>query len=350
MSVEQPQPWTLRRVADLVGGALIGDGDVVIQRVGPVGEADEQAIGFLADRRYLAGAADSRAAAFLVTAEFADQVDPDRPRVVVDDGHRALQALLAAMYPPDRPTPGVHPTAILGRGVRLGHGVEVGPYAVLGSDTVIGDRSRIGAHAVIGDEARLGEDCEVHPHVVLYPRAIVGDRVILHAGARVGVDGFGYAWVDGGHQKVPQVGRCIIADDVEIGANTTIDRGSIGDTRVGHGTKLDNLVHLAHNVHLGPHCAAAAGVGIAGSTRIGTGVFMGGQAGVIGHLQVGDGAKVAAKAGVFRDVPPGETVSGTPSRPNRQFLRSRAAVERLPKLVARVKELEERLAALEKGR
>ncbi|MEQ9568691.1 MAG: UDP-3-O-(3-hydroxymyristoyl)glucosamine N-acyltransferase, partial [Longimicrobiales bacterium] len=279
----------------------------------------------------------------------ADQVDPERPRVVVDDGHRALQALLAAWHPPRPLRPGVHPTAVLGRGVVLGDEVEVGPYAVLEAGAVVGDRVRIGAHAVVGEGASVGDDSVLHPHVVLYPGSVVGARVILHAGVRLGVDGFGYAWVDGGHRKVPQVGRCVVDDDVEIGANSTVDRGSIGDTRVGSGTKLDNLVHLAHNVRTGPHCAAAALVGVAGSTRLGAGVFLGGQAGVIGHLELGEGVKVAAAAAVYRDVPPGTTVSGHPARPNREFLRSRAHLERLPKLVERVKELEARLEELERG-
>ncbi len=343
MTDHQQPAWTLAQVAEVTGGDLIGSGAMPITRVSPVGEAGPDALGFLADRRYLEAAATSEAGAFLVSEEFADQVNPDRPRIVVQDGHRALQALLVALHPSTAPTPGVHPTAVLGRGVRLGEDVEIGPYAVLEPGSVVGARSRVGAHVVVGRGAEIGDDCVLHPHVVLYPGARIGSRVILHAGARVGVDGFGYAWVDGGHKKVPQVGGCVVEDDVEIGANTTLDRGSIGDTRVGAGTKLDNLVHIAHNVQLGPHCAAAALVGIAGSTRLGAGVFLGGQAGVIGHLVLGDGVKVTAQAGVFRDIPSGETVAGTPARPNREFLRTRAGLERLPKLVERVRLLEARL-------
>lgn len=339
----------LAEVARITGGRVEGDGDVAVTRVAPVADAGPGELGFLADRRYVPAAAESRAGALLVAADLADHVPTDRPRVVVDDGHRALQALLAAWHPPRAPRPGVHPTAVLGRGVGLGEEVEVGPYAVLEPGCVLGDRVRVGAHAVVGEGVTVGDDSVLHPHVVLYPGTVVGARVILHAGARLGVDGFGYAWIDGAHRKVPQVGRCVVEDDVEIGANTTVDRGSIGDTRVGAGTKLDNLVHLAHNVRTGPHCAAAAMVGIAGSTRLGAGVFLGGQAGVIGHLEVGDGAKVAAAAAVFRDVPPGETVSGAPARPNREFLRSRAQVERLPRLLERVKALEARLDAMDGG-
>ncbi len=342
-------PFSLDRAAEITGGRVHGDGSIEVARIAPVADAGPDDMGFLADRRYLDDAEASRARALLVSTDLVDRLDTSRSMVVVDDGHVALQALLAHLHPPLAPVPGVHPTAVLERGVRLGSEVEIGPYVVLGAGVVVGDRTRIGAHSVLGAGAAVGSDSVLHPHVVLYAGTHVGDRVILHAGVRLGVDGFGYAWSAEGHLKVPQVGRCLIEDDVEIGANSTVDRGSIGDTRVGLGTKLDNLVHLAHNVQTGAHCAAAALVGIAGSTQVGSGVFFGGQAGAIGHLKLGDGARIAAAAAVYRDVPAGETVSGVPARPNREFLRARASLERLPKLVARVRELEDRLAALEEA-
>jgi UDP-3-O-[3-hydroxymyristoyl] glucosamine N-acyltransferase len=339
---------TLARVAELTGGRLEGDGSRRVAAVVPAAEAGEEDLAFLAARRYAAAARGSGAGAFLVSKELEDHVS-DRPRVVVTDGHRALQALLTALHPVEPPEAGVHPTAVLGRRVRLGEGVRIDPYVVLGDDAVVGDGSHLGAHVVLGDGSTVGAGCVLHPHVVLYPGTVVGDRVVLHAGARLGVDGFGWAEVDGVPRKVPQVGGCRVGDDVEVGANSTVDRGSIGSTVVEPHAKLDNLVHLAHNVRLGSGSLLAALVGIAGSTQVGRGVLMGGQAGVINHLRIGDGARIAAAAKVLRDVEAGEVASGHPARPNREYLRKQAHLSRLPRLVARLEELEERLARLEEG-
>lgn len=337
---------TLREVADLVGGRIVGDADVEIASVAPLDEARPDQLGFLAAKRYSRFAAESEAGAFLVSADLESAVEDGRTLVVVEDAHRALAALLRHLHPAEPEEAGIHPTAVVGKGVRLGEGVYLAPYAVIEDNAVIGDRCRIGAHAVVGTGAQLGRNCTLHPHVVLYPRTVLGDRVIVHAGTRLGVDGFGYTFEDGAHRKVPHVGRCVIEDDVEIGANTTVDRGSIGDTVVGRGAKLDNLIQLGHNVRVGELSLMASMVGVAGSTRIGKGVLMGGQAGVIGHLEIEDGAQVAAAARVMRDVSAGETVAGDPARPNREYLRTRAHVERLPRLLERVKALEKAVDAL----
>jgi UDP-3-O-[3-hydroxymyristoyl] glucosamine N-acyltransferase len=235
----------------------------------------------------------------------------------------------------------VHPTAVLGPDVRLGSDVSIGPYAVIDQGAELGDRVVIGAHACVGAGTRIDEDTVLHPQVVIYPGAEVGKRVILHAGVRLGVDGFGYVLDQGQHRKVPQVGRCVIGDDVEIGANTCLDRGSIGQTVVEDGAKLDNLVHLGHNVSVGSLSLLAAMVGVAGSTSIGKGVAAGGQVGINGHIHVGDGARLGGQAGVVKNVPPGATVSGYPARDHREYLRAMAQLFKLPDLVRRVRALEE---------
>lgn len=334
---------TAGEAAELVGGRLEGDRDLLLEDVAPLAQAGPGELGLLAARRYLSDLSSTEAGALLVSEELAEEAardDAPTTRVVVDDAHRALPALLERFHPaPDRPG-GVHPTAVLGAGVSLGSGVCVGPYAVLEAGVEVGDDARIGAHAVVGEGSRVGSESVLHPHVVLYPGTRIGRRVVLHAGVRVGVDGYGYVQEDGTHRKVPQVGICVVEDDVEIGANCTLDRGSIGRTVVGRGSKLDNLVHVGHNVELGPRCLLVAQVGIAGSSRLGEGVVCGGQSGVGGHVEVGDGARISARGGAVRNVEAGATVSGFPARDHRTFLRGTARLMKLPDLERRVRELE----------
>jgi UDP-3-O-[3-hydroxymyristoyl] glucosamine N-acyltransferase len=216
---------------------------------------------------------------------------------------------------------------------------------VVDEGAVIGPRTVVGPGCVVARGARVGADCLLHPRVVVEHGCVVGDRCILQAGAVVGGDGFGFASVAGVHHKVPQVGRAVLEDDVELGANTTVDRGSLGDTVVGRGSKVDNLVMIAHNVRLGQGCILAAQVGLAGSTHLGRYVVMGGQSGMAGHLEIGDGAQIAAKAAVFKDLAGGQLYSGIPARPFREWTRSQAAVARLQQLKDRVRELERRFEA-----
>lgn len=334
---------TLGEVAALVGGRVVGDPARTVHGVAPLASADVHHIAPFASARYRLDLAASRAGSLLVGAELEAGLDDGRPRVVVPDAHAALVPLLARLHPESPARPGVHPTALVGRDTRLGADVEVGAFVVLGDGCEIGDRVRIGAHGVVGERCRIGADAVLHAHVTLYPGARLGERVILHAGVRIGVDGFGYAFAGGVHRKVPQVGGCVVEDDVEVGANSTVDRGSIGDTVIGRGSKLDNLVHVGHNVRIGPHCILTGMVGIAGSTTIGAGVMFGGQSGVAGHLTVGDGARVGAKSAVLQDVPAGATVMGIPASAMGPMKRAFALVPRLP-------ELFRRLRALERGR
>jgi UDP-3-O-[3-hydroxymyristoyl] glucosamine N-acyltransferase len=342
-------PLTLGEASRLAGGRLEGDPDLLVTALAPVEEARCNELAFLAAKRYTRYARGSAAGAFLVSRELEAWV-AERPRVVVEEPHRALVLLLRRLHPQEPRCPAVHPTAVLGAGASLGAGVSVGPYAVVDEDAQVGDGTSVGAHAVVGARCRVGRRCTLHPQVVLYPGTVLGDGVIVHSGTVLGADGFGYAWFDGAHQRIPHVGRVVLGDDVEIGANAAVDRGSIGDTVVGRGTKVDNLVQIAHNVRLGEDSLLAGMVGIAGSARIGGGVWMGGQAGVGNHVEIGDGARLAAAAKALRDVPAGETVSGNPARPHREELQRQAHLGRLPGLLERVEALEVELAALRKGR
>jgi UDP-3-O-[3-hydroxymyristoyl] glucosamine N-acyltransferase len=323
-----------------VGGHLIGDAKLEIKGVSPLATAQGDQIALVMAVRYRADVPASQAGALLVAAGLEKGLDDTRPRVVVGDPHAALIPILEHLHPELPACAGVHLTAVLGCGVELGDGVEVGPYAVLGEGTKVGDRVRVGAHAVVGRGCRIGADSVLHPQVTLYPGVLVGERTIIHSGARIGADGFGYASSGEGHLKVPQVGGCIVEDDVEIGANACVDRGSIGDTVIGRGSKLDNLVHVAHNVCIGPHCVLTALVGIAGSTNVGAGVSFGGQSGVSGHLSIGDGARVGAKSAVFQDVPAGSTVVGIPASEHRPMMRAFTLFPRLPEMFRRLRALE----------
>jgi len=337
---------TLAEVAELVGGRLEGDAHVVLRDVAPLDEAGPDELGLLADKRYLERADRSRAGALLVTSELTGNLSVERSYVAVDDAHAALVPLLERFHPPSPWVAGIHPTATLGARIRLGEDVTIGPYAVVEDDCVVEDRCRIGPHVVLGRGSRVGEGTILHASVTLYPGTDIGRCVIVHAGCRIGVDGFGYAVEKGTFRKVPQVGGCVVEDDVEIGANTCIDRGSIGDTRIGKGCKLDNLVHVAHNVHVDQHSAMAAQVGIAGSTRIGRGVVMGGQSGAAGHIEIGDGTQVLARSGVLKSFGAGERVAGFPARDATGFFRATAQLSRLPELKKRLDRLEEEVRKL----
>ena len=341
-SGEGVRTLTASDIAAIVGGVLTGDGAATVQALAPLDRATSVDLSFLASARYAPLYQATKAGAVLIAPEFESMPTTAAARIVVAKPHDAMLTVLPRLYRAPRRQPGVHATARLGRGVTLGSDIAIGPYAVIGDGAVVGDRSWVDAHVVIGAGAVLGTDVRLYPGVTLYSGTTLGDRVIVHAGARLGSDVFGYVFRAGVHDKIPHVGRCIIEQDVEIGANTTIDRGSIDDTVVGAGTKIDNLVQVGHNVRIGRLCLIMAQVGIAGSARIGDGVILAGQAGLAGHITVGDRARVAAQAGAFGDIPAGETWSGYPARPHRQSLRASAALLRLADFMKKLERIVER--------
>ena len=326
-------------IARVVDGAVVGDGSATVTAVAPLDRAGATDVSFLASSRYVAQLAASRAGVVLVPPELAEAAGSPRARVIVKQPHEALLALLPLLYEPARRAPGIHPTAVLGRGVSLGADVTIGAYAVIGDGARLGARAWVDSHCVLGNAVEVGDDSHLFPGVTCYAGARIGRRVNVHGGARIGSDGFGYVYRDGAHQKLPHVGRCVIEDDVEIGANTTIDRGSIDDTVIGAGTKIDNLVHVGHNVRIGRLCLLMAQAGIAGSARLEDGCIVAGQAGLGGHITVGAGARIGGQAGVFGDVPAGQTWSGYPARPHREALRAQAALFKLPSLLRAIERL-----------
>jgi len=339
---------TLGDIARLIGAAIPADsGKQVIDGAASLARAGSGDISFLSNPRYARLLETTAASAVLVTP--GTPVPETAQALEVADPYVAFVRVLSLF---DTRTPaivasGIHDSAFIHPDAVLAEGVSVGPCAVIGAGVVIGPGATVGPGTVVLAGAKIGADCIVYPNVTIMDDCVVGDRVILHAGVVIGSDGFGFAPHEGTYVKIPQIGRVIIEDDVEIGACTCVDRAVFDDTVISRGAKLDNLIQVAHNVRIGPDTVIAAQTGISGSTEIGAGVRIGGQAGFAGHLKVGDGASVGAQAGVTKSVPPGETVSDYPAKPHAQALRIKASLRRLPDLLKTVKELERRIAELE---
>ena len=336
--------FTLRELARALHASLEGDAAAFVTGVAPLESAGPDQISFLVDLRYAEAAKASRAGAFLAGPEASDLPGPV---LRVRAPQQALIELLALFHPPADVAPGVAPSAVVARDASVAPTATVGPLAVIEAGAVIGPHVRIGPLAFVGAGAEVGEASVVHARVAVCAGVRLGKRVVVHPGAVIGADGFGYVFDGQAHRKIPQVGSVLIEDDVEIGANTTIDRATLGQTIVRRGTKLDNLVQVGHNVEIGAHSIIVAQVGISGSCRIGQGVVLAGQVGVADHLTIGDGAVVAAQSGLARDVGPREKVFGTPARPLLEAKRIFVLEGELPELVRRLRQAERRLAELE---
>jgi UDP-3-O-[3-hydroxymyristoyl] glucosamine N-acyltransferase len=334
----------LSEIAAILSGRLIGDSRVVIENVRGIDEAGEGDLTFVSNPKYLKKLETTRASGVLVSV---GTDSPGRNLVVVDDPYVSLGRILAVFYPEEHGSSGiakgafVHESAVVSEEATVHPGVYVGRRAGIEKGAVLYPG------VFIGDDAVVGEDSILYPHVAVYRRCLIGRRVILHAGVVIGGDGFGFARPGSENIKIPQVGIVRIDDDVEIGANTTIDRATMGKTWIQRGVKIDNLVQIAHNVVIGENSVIVAQVAIAGSTRLGRGVIVGGQAGIVGHIEIGDQVMVAGQAGVHDDIPAGHVVSGSPHRPHREWLRIEACVSRLPEMRQTIKALTKRIAVLE---
>jgi len=327
---------SLAEAAAIAGGTLQGGHpETRIAGVGPLDGAGPQEVSFLDNRRYAGQLATTKAGAVVLAADFADRLPAGVAAIVTKQPYLAFARIAAKLHPRPAPRPGIHPTAVIDPDATVGAGCEIGPYAVIAAGAEVGAGCVIGPHAVVGEGVILGEGCRIGAHVSV-SHCIAGRGVVLHPGARVGQEGFGFAVTpDGRFETMPQLGRVILGDAVEVGANSCVDRGSQGDTVLGAGTRLDNLVQIAHNVRTGQACVLVSQAGVSGSTTLGDGVQLGGQAGLTGHLSIGDRARIGAQAGVMNDIPAGTDVLGSPAWPAKDTLRAVAALRKLGQKPAR---------------
>lgn len=333
---------TIQEIADLVGGEVEGDGKTAINGASGIKEAQPGDVTFLANSRYQSLLKETNATCVIVQPS----VSVPKGKIVIrhESPSLAFAKIMEQLGPePVNYPPGIHPTAVIGKDVRLGKDVSIQPHVVIEDGAVIGDNTGIGAGVFIGRDTHIGSDSFIYPRVVVREGISIGNRCIIHSGTVIGSDGFGYATVRGIHHKIPQIGTVVIEDDVEIGANVTIDRARFDKTWIKKGTKIDNLVQIAHNVVIGENSIVVAQVGISGSTTIGNNVILAGQSGAAGHITIGDNAIVCGRAGVTKSVPVGQTVSGFPAAPHNKVKRLQALVNRLPKLYGKVLELEKRI-------
>lgn len=333
-------PYTALQIANLIGGTVIGDGNVSLSGIAPAVSARPGDLTFAENDQYFARAEQSAASAVLVDAEFASR---NKALIKVPNARIGFARAMSIFFPEQPFAAGIHPTAVIAPTARVAATAHIGAYCVIGENVRIGERAVLQGLNHVGNDCEVGEGTCLFPNVTLYPRTQIGRNVRIHAGTVIGSDGFGYVFDNGNHRKVPQVGNVMIQDEVEIGANVTIDRGALGPTIIGKGTKIDNLVQIAHNVTIGEHSLVVAQAGVAGSTRIGNYVTLAGQVGLAGHLKIGDRVTIAAQSGVMHDIPEGQKWFGSPAMPDRKMKRQVIAQQQLPELIRRVAELEKRL-------
>lgn len=338
--------YSVAEIAKWVDAKVDGNADLQIVSLAKIEDAGKTDLTFISNPRYEKQIHTTNAGAVLVALDFPQS---DKTLLRCADPYFAFMTLVQKLYGHTAPPPmGVHPTAVIAEDAVIAPGASIGPHVVIGAGCRVGDNTHIHPGVVLSAGVQIGADCVIYANVSIREKCRIANRVIIHCGAVIGSDGFGFAFRDGRYHKIPQMGIVVVEDDVEIGANTTIDRATLGETVIHAGAKLDNLIQIAHNVTVGEHTAIAAQAGVSGSTKIGKYVRVGGQAGVVGHIEVGDAAALGAQAGITKSVPPKAFVSGYPAREHMTAKREEASLAKLPELLKRVKRLEEELKKLEK--
>jgi UDP-3-O-[3-hydroxymyristoyl] glucosamine N-acyltransferase len=333
-------PFTTAEIAKLIGGEVIGDATATLKSFAPAENAQLGDLTFAENEDYFARAEQSAATAIIADRRFSSA---KKILIRVPNARVAFAKALALFFPEQKFAAGIHPTAVVAKSAQIDPTAHVGPHCA------VGERVRLGANSVlqggnfVGDDSKLGDEVNLFPNVTIYPRTEIGNRVRIHAGTVIGSDGFGYVLDNGMHRKVPQIGNVVIGDDVEIGSNVSVDRGALGSTVIGKGTKIDNLVQIAHNVEIGEHSIIVGQAGIAGSTKLGKYVVLAGQAGIAGHLKIGNQVTIAGQSGVMHDIPDGEKWLGSPAQLDKQTKRQMIAIQHLPDLLKRMAALEKKL-------
>ena len=329
--------YTATQIAEFIGGQVIGDGSTLLHRFAPVNSAEPGDLTFAENEAFFEKAIQSAASAILIDSDISTC---SKTCIRVPQARVGFAKALALFFPEPAFSPGIHPSAVVAPSSKIDSTAHVGPHCIVGERVEIGPRAVLQGLNFIGEDSAIGEDTRLFPNTTLYAGTRIGKRVRIHSGAALGSDGFGYVFDAGAHLKIPQVGTVIIHDDVEIGANTTIDRGAIEPTVIGRGTKIDNLVQIAHNVVVGEHSINVAQAGVAGSTKLGRYVILAGQVGVAGHLEIGDRVTVAAQSGVMHNIPDGQKWLGSPAQPDRTAKRVILASLKLPEILQRIAKLE----------
>jgi UDP-3-O-[3-hydroxymyristoyl] glucosamine N-acyltransferase len=336
-------PFTAAQIAERIKGEVIGDGSIELTGLAPADRARPGELTFAENAAYFAAAEQSQAAAILVAESFGES---KKVLIRVANPRIALARVMPIFFPPEQHPQGIHPSAVIHGSAQVDPTAHIGPGCVVGPGVKLGARVVLMGNNDIRAGCEVGEDACLFPNVVLYRLTKLGKRVVIHAGTVIGSDGFGYVLDEGRHRKILQLGNVIIGDDVEIGANAAVDRGALGSTVIGEGTKIDNLVHVAHNVTVGRHCIIMGQAGFAGSTRLGDYVIVASQTGIADHLKIGNQAMIGAKSGVMRDIPDGGRVVGIPATPDKQFKRQVIATQQLPELIRRMRDLEKQVEQL----